>query len=567
MFCKNCGSQYPEWSKFCNVCGAKLEPEQVQEPVAQVPPTEPVTQAVTEPTAQVTEAELPAEPEAPAEQVPTTEPATQEVPVAPMPVAPENSGNQAPDAQPAKPKKKRKVLWIVLACVLVLAIAAAVLSYIFIFNTTERKLSSAVDNTKAELEAALGNSDNFLTLLERCEEISDDDGYTMIMDSKIVSEADYYSSEQTQRIEISYDLRNKQMSGTVVTDSNMQWNEEWFSDEETQSSSKVEFYADEEELLLLVEDFDEDPFMIPLEDFGEVFAESYLGGKIEDEELLNTLRKLTINLFAESNWEAFCQAYPAAKEFTDALELREVDEKIPNAENMTVYAVQIDLKNFSEIAFDYFEFYLGELIGAGVTRELLDDEVREEFEDLFYELEYDTIHVWLGVNEDDCLAALHIFPEGTQEEESLSIILKGEENLFNEIVLYEDGKAEFIVSIEKTKDGFTLSAGESELTTYLECVDRNHELLIYDEDGALALAFEYDIADEGVTFSFNYTIEEDSEYYWYSDSMDYTIQLVPLQPINKPKGEAIAVLELTGNELRELIEKIDAYMYEIEEYY
>ena len=121
MFCKNCGSQLPDGTKFCTACGQKLEAEVIQ-PV-EAPSAETV---VLTPEARPTAFEQPA---AYAQPTAFEQPAAYAQPTA-QPAEFAQPWQTAPVAEP--PKKKKKNLLGLLIPVIALVVVAAVAAVLLI---------------------------------------------------------------------------------------------------------------------------------------------------------------------------------------------------------------------------------------------------------------------------------------------------------------------------------------------------------------------------------------------------------------------------------------------------
>lgn len=182
MFCKNCGTELRENMKFCTGCGSPVAvavEEPVEAPVeapVEVPVETPVEEAAPMAWEVAPNLETPAQPE------PEPEPSPEPAP-APTPVWEEDPGDgtvyhvpaqempipEPPMEEPPMPKAKKggKVLPIILAALLVLALAATgffLWKYLDAEDTIEELEGTRSNLTRevADLESELSSSNNEL---------------------------------------------------------------------------------------------------------------------------------------------------------------------------------------------------------------------------------------------------------------------------------------------------------------------------------------------------------------------------------------------------------------------
>lgn len=447
-------------------------------------------------------------------------------------------GTPQTDDLPEKPKKKRKLLITVLAVVLVLAIAAALYFFVFRDKPSQEKdekseAHSAAEKTMAQLEDALGNCENLEALCENLRTIAQSEQLTFRLGVELADS--YDGTADTLDLSVSYDGKGRKLDGVLAM-----------------QGFELELYADEEELLVRYADFDERYFMVPLEHFGEAFADSALAAAIGAEDL-NELRELGIRLFAPTDWDDFAEKNPDAAKFVESLEFVEVDESIPNAEGMTVYELSFTKEDIVDVYTSYLNYASGELLGAVPSE--------DELGDLFGGLDDDDeINVRIGVNDDGCLAAVHLFIED-EENGSFTVVLCGGDNLFEKIKVYENEERIYTLWLEKTNDGFILSGGRDEPTPLLICKDGDRELTVCDEDGEEVLTVCYGATKSGA--SFELSITEDDVYgdYETTSTVHITAEIVPFEGIETPDGEVVAIFELTQGEIQELAQRLMGYIY------
>ena len=159
MFCSNCGYPIKENEKFCPECGAPAEcpPQPEEEPIPEAaaaceqPEEEPIPEAASvceqpeeEPTPEA--AAVCEQPEA--EPVPETSTIPEQpVPFRPVPT-PGQDSEQPYEPQPAP--KKKSTFWIILSCVMLAAIAAAVLLILRPWNKCGPKTPEEIVRASAE---------------------------------------------------------------------------------------------------------------------------------------------------------------------------------------------------------------------------------------------------------------------------------------------------------------------------------------------------------------------------------------------------------------------------------
>lgn len=447
-----------------------------------------------------------------------------------IPVTPQETTGEMPQ----KPKKKRKGLIIaIVAVVLVLAIAAAL--YFFVFRPTQEAYGitteAAAEKTVAQLQDVLGDCENLNALCENLWEIAQTEQLTVHLG---VGTSDFYSGDESVNMTLHYDGVNSQLGGVIDL-----------------NGIKLDYYADEEQLMIHCADFDDSYFMVPLENFGEAFADSALAAMfgVEDSE---ELREFGIRLFMQTDWNEFSEKNPEIAEFVESLEFVEVDKTIPNAEGMTVYEVSIDVKDIT----DFYSSYMTYASAAMTESALSEDELFGDD---------DKITVQIGINKDGCLAAVYLFPEG--EDGSVTLVLCGEDNLFEEIRIYENEEQVYTLSLEKTKHGFTLSGGKDELLPLLVCNDDDCELIVYGEDGEELLTIVYGTEEDGVSFETvftqdsDYGLEDQTGLGVISTDVRITAEIVPFEGVESPDGEVVAFFELTEAELQSLVMRLMGLIY------
>lgn len=490
MYCPNCGNPLAEDARFCPNCGASMTPAE-SAPVAQENPNA----------------------------VPPFEPTS-------VYGSPDNSA-------PEKPKKKHKGLIIaVVAVVVVLAIAAAL--YFFVFRGEDEKnettAETAAEKTVTQLQEVFENCENLKNLGENLQTIAASEQLTVRLG---VETSEFYSGDEAINMTFHYDGKNAQLGGVIDL-----------------NGVALEYYADEEQLMIRCADFDDSYFAVPLDNFGEAFASSALATLIGVEDT-DMLKDLGIHLFAQIDPDDFIEQNPEIAEFVESLEFVEVEKTIPNAEDMTVYEITLEARDVADLYSGVLSYFSSELIGDVLPEDEIFGEVDDD----------DKLTVQIGVNEDGYPAALHLFADD-EEGGSFTVILCGEDNLFEEIEIYENDEQIYTLSLEKTKHGFRLSGGEDKRMPLLVCNDDDCELIIYDEDGKELLTIVYGTADDGV--SLETVLTQDSDYGdigVISTDIRITAELVPFEGVEEPNGEVVEIFNLSEAELQELAQRLMIFLY------
>ncbi len=530
MFCTKCGNQLPDGSRFCTSCGAALD-------------AAPVVEEIPVPAAEDTYSEPVAweEPAVVEEAAPVEEPATVE----------EAAPVYIPQEQPVEKKSgKKRIVLIAVAAAVAVALLIGVIALIGAVGSPEAKLAKAAQKSGAEMEELLGNSDNFVKMLDHAKALSEEGELTAKLDySMDETNEGYYSMSQGLSLQLSSSKNDKEfaVSGTFESKFSYPDYPEYGYDE----SYEFVAYASEKEFIASVPDVLDDAYSLPLKNLGEQLFESDLGGLLEDElddEALDILENLDVNLFADTGRKAFEKAYPdEVEDFMDSLVVEKSDEEIPNAdEDLKVYSVEWDMGALADMLVAYELFGMEATLGEG-TKDYVDDIV-DELEDAFSELEDYEIVAYAGISK-GCLTALHLEIDDGYDDYSVTVVLEGKDNIWEEIVIYADEEEVLSGGFEMTGDGFEFS---------MEDADYGEELLIVCDDAACELTVEFDGEELAVI---GYGAEEKGcqisyEYEDGSDSISVTASIVPMEKIEKPE-DAINILELDEDELYDLVEEIE----------
>ena len=519
MFCTKCGNQLPEGSRFCTSCGAQLEAA----PVAEETSVPEVENTYAEPA--VWEEGTPAEEAAP---VYGEEP-------------------QAAEEQPAEKKSgKKRIVLIAVAAAVVLALLIGVIALIGAVGSPEAKLAKAAQKSGAELEELLGNSDNFVKLLDNAKALSEKGEVTMKLDYAMDDRFEgFYNMTQGVALQISCSQKSKELAVSGTIESTLDYPD--YPEGGYDQSYEFVAYANEKELMASMPDVLDDAYSLPLKDLGAKLVESDLGALLEDElenEALDALECLDVNLFADVNWDSFKKAYPdEAEEFMDSLVIEKTDEEIPNAdEELKVYSITWDMEAYADMMVAYELYAFDALLGEGFCDNI--DDIENELEDSFAELADYEIVVYAGISK-GCLTAVHMEIDDGYDDYTATIVLEGKDNIWEDIVIYADDEEIMTGGFEQTDDGFELVLEADGEELVVECDDAACEL-IFSVDGE-EIVLEYGAENKGCQFLF----EDDSDY----GKTSVEVELLPMEKIEKI-SDPVNVLELSEDELEDLVTEI-----------
>ena len=142
-----------------------------------------------------------------------------------------------------------------------------------------------------------------------------------------------------------------------------------------------------------------------------------------------------------------------------------------------------------------------------------------------------------------CITAVHIELEVDGDEHTLTLVLEGDKNIWEDFTLYADEEELITGSIEQTNNGFEAvfeDANGGDLLI-IECDDKNGELTVSVDDGKFTV--EYELTKKGGIFSFD------------TNDISCSIELSALEKVEKIDG-AVDLLTLDEDELEEIFENI-----------
>ena len=225
MFCSNCGYPIKENEKFCPECGAPAEcpPQPEEEPIPEASsvcgqpeeaPTPEVATACEQPEGEpIPEtATVCGQPEA--EPVPETSTIPEQpVPFRPVPT-PGQESEQPYEPQPAP--KKKSTFWIILSCVMLAAIAAAVLLILRPWNKCGPKTPEEI--VRASAEKTYGAESLHADVSMKISVELAASGMSMKMDMSNDAEADVQMNPAVSRIVMKIQMLGQEQTALVYTE-------------------------------------------------------------------------------------------------------------------------------------------------------------------------------------------------------------------------------------------------------------------------------------------------------------------------------------------------------------
>ncbi len=520
MFCGRCGTPIPEGGLFCPRCGAKADvpaqPDPI--PVPQEPSVDTATPVPEEPPV----AAAPAEPEV----VPPAEeavPPVQEEPVffeQSEPVIPQDFAAVPEEPQPEKPKRKSKrLLFTVIAAVLVVALLAGGLVYAFVLRDSDGPLEAAFHNTGEQFRALLENCDTLNKVLDNVSEITEAGKGSVLLNTTV---AESYVSMDLS-VQLDYDQKKNEAGGEVS-----------FSAPGYIPELAVRLYSNEDELRFAAPELLKDTYSISLKDFPEKLANSALGEMLGvDDEL--AVSGVMSQSFANTNLMTSLEDEIQA--VTDSVEATETDKKIPGAKgDLTVYSVTVDWDAVGDLMKAYATSVVASMQYGGSA-----EDMDEEVDEIIAEIKSTKVEVLVGVNKDDCVTAVYL---GIGDDAEALLLFEGKENIWNEVTLIIDGDIAAKGYFEPTKDGFRFEIEADGESLVLEGDDRAGELVLSIPYGD-SYSIRYDAEDNSAAFYADLPIE--------GQTIPLELHLMPLQKIDRLSGDAVDLLSLSENGLKMIL--------------
>lgn len=514
MYCSHCGSALSEGSAFCPHCGVKINT------AAQPVPELPITDATRAAPSMVEEASVPADTPV-AEEFPTQSETPFAAEFSAPNASPTTEGDSDSDAFPAaegtpfdagiapaplpRKRNRKRLIFSLIAAVLVLALLAGGLVYAFVLNTPEARLLRALENTGEALEDVFARCTNLNALAARGEELSASGKLSCALE--LSSDSGYRPF--SYKFCADTDRENKQLGGSFD-----------FTMDDAIPPIQLQFYLDEESLVLGLPQLLDDVYSIPMKDFGKKLLASPLAKSAEIEGS-DVLSELSFNFFAEISWDDFRKQYPEeTAAFLDSLQIEESDEAIPKAEDgLEVYSLRVDWQCAGALLQAYMEYSVCALYG---TDAMLTQSELDELDDTLAELDDAGSYLLIGINDDNCISALYLTDEA--QTYTATLLLEGRQNLWNDVTLLVDGKTVATACLQSTADGFQCEIEAENTTLSIACDDAEGLLTFAASDSPSAIQeFRYESADGGLHI---YTVSQ-------AEDLRFDLRLLPLQQIDK----------------------------------
>ena len=553
MFCTKCGNALPDDARFCTVCGtamaapavAPAEAPATAEPAAEPVAAPEVTEAVAAPevVAEAPEAvEVPTEPLAP-EALPNDEQAS---------VAEESVNYAAPSCvpyteeapvAPAPKKGKKKLILLIVAAVLGLALIVGGVLFVLAYTSPAAKVARAFSKTSDAFKQGTEDAETFRTAIDNLSNL--EDGMTFKLDLNVnTSMEGYFSSDSHYFLQMDRNMNDGELFSRIqlsssTTSEAMPW---------ANSESEVEItaYANDKYMMASMPGIVDGYYSLPQEQLGEKLLDSALGELIADkidDEAVEQLKELDIDLFPEEeeikSIKEICPKEYAA--LIDSIQIEAVDSEIPYGETSEeVYLITWDMDALINLLMAYEDAYYAQYPVEAI---------QEAMDDVYDFLEKLDMEVYLGVA-DGYLVAMHLDIDYEGENHTATVRLEGNGNIWEEFSIFADGEEGLTGSFSSTGSGFELSLVAEGEELLLECDDAVDELTLSLEGEELCI-ISYDAENSGCSVTYEYVQSETD----FSGKICVKVEFLPVEEIEAP-AEVTDLLTLNEDELYDLADEI-----------
>lgn len=459
-----------------------------------------------------------------------------------QPLDPAFAGTGEQPQEPA-PKKSKKKLWLTISAIVVsVALVVGLVVYLYITSRPEYKIINALGNTVEALPQSFSGAGTLKDIAQTIYDLEPDDAVGI--DISMESNGEGFTAS------IARDMDEEVMSANISV--------------KTRYDGNYEFAigATDEKLMVQSDLLGSKVYTIPLEDFGEEFEASdlnkllKLSGESEVTMISSFLSSLSIDLFADTSLSYFWDNAEVVSDFVSDLELTEVDETLLGAKDLTVYRGTTSLEDIMELYEGYIEYTLTQMLGEDIADDLMSF---MDFSDSMYYDSDESLNLYFGIDDDDCLVAVYFCFE-EDEEEGFGIRLCGKKNIWDDIRIYEGSEVIGGVEKESTSDGlvwnfYDMDTGdyeeaEKDIVFHIECNDARGTVSFY-EDGRYGSeeVFTIRYSKKGDKISFDMEAPD--------EDVTLSITLVEDPTITLPQGREQSVLDMDMYDFMELAEMFD----------
>ncbi len=412
-----------------------------------------------------------------------------------MTVCPDCASATAPNAVPPietfeaqPPKKKGSVKKIAIIAAAVLLIIGAVIACLLIFKQTPQEaVEEAYANTMEQLDDVFANVPNLTDAIGVLQSFDGED--------KISVDAQFDYDEIGMEYGIYLSANVDASSGIVAGDFELT-----VSYYGMEISIPLAYSLSDNDFVFGMPEYSDKAYGMKFDDnFVDRLLDSYIYEALGLDEGLSpeTLRMLEAEL--ESSEERGNDMVSKLKamentwdKFIESLEYESSDMSIPKLKSLDIYKVNHDKDSLVEVM-DLFVEY-GEMSGSFSDDDTLDTayEIIDSFEDA--ELE-----IYVGIDDNDRLTAVSLY--SVDDDEYLSLVLHGKNNIWESFTLYNDSKDVLTGGFKQTKSGFELRiCNPEDYGVVIACNDKSGKLtfkITTEELDEFAIPLYYDIIADG----------------------------------------------------------------------